>query len=134
MIDIPEKRPLNQRFRSLVIDKSAGLMNLVGKIGYADIYHPVGLRDHLRWFLEDPLTRIFNAAYDGSDEEIQAVYDGELPLLHMTPRQRALLDLPRDKYDARCVHCNWTGNLSACPLDLCPHCANAVYVDVEEQP
>lgn len=114
MSEIVETRPLKQRFRSLVIDKSAGLMNLVGKIVYADLYHPVGWRDHLRWFLDNQLTRIFNAAYDGSDEEIQAVYDGELPLLYMSPRQRALLDRPRDKYDASCVHCQWTGSLSTC--------------------
>ena len=57
---------LVQRVRSFVIDLTASLMTLVGEIHYADPEHEIGWRDHLRWWLEGKLGRIFGWAWNGS--------------------------------------------------------------------
>ena len=123
------KRPLLMRFKSVLIDRTAGLYNLVSKISYANYDHPVGWRDHLRWFLERRIDPVFSWAYAGSDEEIQAVYDREVPLDAMSARQRALLDWPVSELPGLCVQCQWTGRLDECVGDRCPVCQGSVYVN-----
>lgn len=123
------KRPLKMRLKSALIDRTAGLYNLVSKISYADFHHPIGWRDHLRWALEGLLDPVFNWAYAGSDEEIEAVYNREVPLDAMSARQRALLDWPLSEYPGRCIQCEWTGGLDECVEDKCPVCHGSVYVD-----
>ena len=57
--------------RSAVIRFTAWGCNWLGDhCSYPDLRHPVGWRDHLRWFLEGWLNRIFGAAYEGSADEI----------------------------------------------------------------
>ena len=118
-----------QRVRSWGIDQTSGLMNLVEKICYADRDHPIGWKDHLRWWLDGKLSTVFGWFYDGSDEEIMAVYQSELPVAYMSVRQRAVLTLPRSEYGSFCVHCAWEGLWSEVSCDeICPDCGNAVYV------
>jgi hypothetical protein len=58
-------------------------------ICYADVTHPIGWRDHLRWWNEGWLGVIFHWAYKGSDEELNAVDHDEIPVRYMNTRQRA---------------------------------------------
>ena len=123
-------RPVVQRVRSFVIWHTAGLMNLAGKIRYADPDHDIGWRDHLRWWLEGKLGVIFGWAWDGSEEEIKAVINSEVPLEYMSERQRAVLTKPRSEYGAHCCHCAWDGWWDECPGDHdCPNCGEGVYLD-----
>lgn len=78
-----------QRVRSFAIWHTAGLMNLVSKIHYADLNREIGWRDHLRWWLEGKLSVVFGWAWDGSDEELRAVDNDEVPEKYMSDRQRA---------------------------------------------
>ena len=80
---------INQRLRTLVINVTVKLMNLNSRIHYAGIFHDIGWRDHLRWWIEGHLTTVFCWAYEGSDEELQAVVDDEIPEEHWNARQRA---------------------------------------------
>ncbi len=123
------KRPLKMRLKSVLIDRTAGLYNLVSKISYADFNHPIGWKDRLRWSPERLIDPVFNWAFNGSDEEIQAVYNREVPLNAMSSRQRALLDSPIFEYPVRCVQCQWTGCIDECVEDKCPVCQGSVYVD-----
>ena len=45
-------------------------------------------RDRLGWLIEDQLSDLFGFFYTGSDEEIEAVYDCEIPRYAMSSRQR----------------------------------------------
>ena len=83
---------LVQRVRSWIIDLTASLMNLANKIHYADPHHEIGWRDHLRWYLEGKLETVFGWAWDGSDEELEAVLRDEVPVKYMSARQLAYLD------------------------------------------
>lgn len=122
---------LVRRVRSFVIWHTAGLMNLTGKIHYADTTREIGWLDHLRWWLEGMLGVVFGWAWDGSDEEIAAVVNSEVPLEYMSPRQRAVLTLPRSEYGAHCCHCGWVGWWTECKGDHdCPGCGKGVYLDV----
>ena len=124
-----------QRVRSWGINQTAGLMNLVDKICYANRDHPIGWKDHLRWWLDGKLSTVFAWFYDGSDEEIRAVYQSELPVAYMSVRQRAVLTLPRSAYGAHCVHCPWDGFWSDCDDDDgCPECGKSVYIDEFDPP
>lgn len=118
-----------QLCRSKLIDFTVWLLNLIAKIHYADSSRALGWRDHLRWFLEGMVSRVFSWLWDGSDEEIEAVYLGEVPLEYMSARQRAVLNLPRSHYGAHCF-CGWEGFWSDCRVDDCPECGKGVYVDV----
>ncbi len=116
--------------RSKVIWHTAGAMNWVSEhIGYKDLNAPVGPRDRLRWWIEGRLSRIFGWAWNGSREEIEAVYHSEVPLYAMSARQRAVLTLPREEYGAHCVHCRWHGGWNECAGDNCPECGKGVYLD-----
>jgi hypothetical protein len=81
---------INQLLRTLVMDATVRLMNLnSGYCCYAGIFHDIGWRDHLRWWIEGHLLTVFSWAYEGSDEELQAIVDDEIPEKYWTPRQRA---------------------------------------------
>lgn len=111
---------LSQRFRSFVISVTARMLN----------WNSEHVRcDRLRWWIEDRLQAVFSLSYAGSDEELQSVYDNEIPPKHMSARQRALLDLPRDQYGAECIDCGWAGQLSEAVNDDCPVCGHAVWLD-----
>ena len=123
-------RPLVQRVRSWAISRTAGLMSLVDKIHYANLAHPIGWKDHLRWWLDGKLTTVFGWAWAGSNEEIEAVLNGEAPLEYMSARQRAVLTKPRSEYGAHCCHCAWDGWWDECHGDHeCPNCGEGVYLD-----
>lgn len=77
-----------QRFRSFLIWHTSSLGNWINKhIVYDDLSHPIGVRDHLRWWLDDKLTVVFAWAWDGSDEELAAVEREEIPVEYMSDRQ-----------------------------------------------
>lgn len=100
------------RFRTLVIRATASLLNLNSELCcYADPDHPVGWRDHLRWWIEDRLSSVFVLAWDGSDEELRAVDNDEVPAEYMSQRQRAYAAQLKSGY--------------ICPIDLetCDGCA-----------
>jgi hypothetical protein len=78
--------------RSLLIDITVRLLNLVSKIHYKNHDVPIGWRDHLRWWLDGKLSTVFGWAWSGSDEELEAVLSEEIPLEYMSPRQRAYYD------------------------------------------
>lgn len=119
-----------QKIRSFVIHQTCGLMNLTSKICYKDPDHPIGWRDHLRWWLEVKLGIVFVWAYAGSDEEIEAVFNSEIPLEHMNARQRAVLVEPREHYGAHCCHCSWDGYWNQCHgAHECPQCGKGIYLD-----
>jgi len=121
-----------QRIRSYVIELSCGLMNWVSEhVNYESLEHDIGWKDHLRWWLEGQLGRVFNWAYKGSDEEIRAVYQSEVPLKYMSERQRAVLTEPRSEYSAHCCNCRWVGLWSECEGDHdCPECGkDMIYLD-----
>jgi hypothetical protein len=80
--------PLVQRLRSLVINTTCSLMHLNSKICYSDMAHEIGWRDNLRWWIEGKLTTVFSWAWDGSDEELEAVENDEVPEPYMSDRQR----------------------------------------------
>jgi hypothetical protein len=118
---------VGQRIRTLGISWTVGLMLLVDRI--ATDSPEIKWQDRLRWFLEGHLNRVFGWFYNGSDEEIQAVYQSEIPLKYMSPRQRAVLTLPRMEYGAHCCHCRWEGWLDECTGDNCPDCGAGAYLD-----
>jgi hypothetical protein len=121
---------LAQRVRSRAIGQTVSLMNLVGKIHYADPAHEIGWRDNLRWWLEGKLSVVFGWVWDGSDEEIEAVINGEVPLEYMSARQRVVLTRPRSEYGAHCCRCAWVGWWDECNGDHdCPKCGKGVYLD-----
>ena len=74
-------------FKSVIIRVTLKLMNLNSRICYADMNHDIGWHDHLRWWIEARLDTVFSWAYEGSDEELQAVLLDEIPLEHMNERQ-----------------------------------------------
>lgn len=119
-------RPLFQRFRSRVISWTASLLNSTQHIQTKSV--EIRWPDHLRWWLEGQIERLFYWAYAGSDEELQAVYQSEIPLKYMNERQRNVLTLPRSEFVAYCAHCRWQGWLVACPNDECPQCQHPVYL------
>lgn len=125
-------RPLAQRLRSRVIGWTAGAMNWVSEhCCYAASDHDIGWRDHLRWALEDALSRLFDLAYSGSDEEIQSVFHGEIPPKYMSGRQHAVFKAALGYGDAAawCSDCGWKGQISECAEFECPRCGHAVWVE-----
>lgn len=96
---------------------------------HSELNGPIKFRDHLCWWLEDRLSTVFGWAYAGSDQELLAVYNSELPLECFSDRQRALLTLPRQFYGAHCIHCFFDGHLDQCVGDKCPDCGEHVYLD-----
>jgi hypothetical protein len=84
------KRTLHQIVKSAGIYVSINLQIwVIDRCVYADLDHPIGWRDHLRWYLEGKLNRLFTFFYDGSDEELRAVEQDEVPLKYMSKRQLA---------------------------------------------
>ena len=126
------KRPFKQRVRTVVIRKTAGAMNWVSDtVVPLRLGCPITWRDHLRWFLEARLSAIFLLAYNGSDEEITAVYEAEIPPYAMSARQRAELC----KHDpagisALCINygCRWRGTYTQAVADNCPQCGAHVHL------
>ncbi|MFA6962417.1 MAG: hypothetical protein WC205_16805 [Opitutaceae bacterium] len=127
---------LRQRTRSLGVKIAGRLSYWVtckivpkGDTSRGQIYW----QDRLRWFLEPYTDRLFSWAYTGSDEEIQSVYDGEIPPFHMSERQRAEFE----QYDltgitAHCCEpeCQWHGPITACHNYRCARCRKAgVWID-----
>ena len=88
-------------------------------------------QDHLRWWIESRvLGPLFILAYDGSDEELASVYNGEIPPKHMSKRQRIELSkYRRDTLNASCCVCFWHGLLSEAATDECPGCGHAVWIE-----
>lgn len=118
-----------QRARSWGMNQLAGLMNLVNRVSYPYPERPNGFRDHVRWFLEARLETVFGWLWAGSDDEVRAVYNSEVPIKLMSARQRAVLTEPPSHYTAHCVHCDWRGTWDQCHLYDCPECGEAVYLD-----
>jgi hypothetical protein len=119
-----------QLIRSWTISQVCGGYSLVSKIHYKDLTRPIGWRDNLRWWLEGKLDVVFGWAWNGSDEEIEAVYQSEVPLEYMSDRQRAVLTKPRSEYGAHCCHCAWDGWWDECDGDHdCPKCGEGIYLD-----
>lgn len=116
-----------QKLRSLGISWTCTLMSWVDRIETHS--QEIHWQDRLRWFLDGHLTRVFIWFYEGSDEEIEAVYQSEVPLKYMSARQRAVLTLPRTEYGAHCCHCRWEGTLDECIGDNCPVCCESVYLN-----
>lgn len=86
--------------------------------------------DRLRWWIDGWLSRLFALAYEGSDEELEAVYGSEIPVAYMSARQRSVLDqIPADQLSAHCCHCFWKGPFACATDGLCPECAEPIYVD-----
>lgn len=82
-------------------------------------------QDKLRWCLEGKLETVFGWFWHGSDEEIQAVYNGEIPPEWMSERQRAEFD----QYDPSLLvthcctpGCRWSGVFSQSVNNHCPRC------------
>lgn len=73
--------------KTMMIRITSRLLNLNSHICYADIAHEIGWRDTLRWFIEDKLSKVFSWAYAGSDEELSAVDNDEVPEKYMSERQ-----------------------------------------------
>ena len=123
------KRKIIQRWRSFVMSQTAGLMNWNSELFAPKNTHgQIEWRDHVRWWIEGKLETVFSWAYDGSDEEIEQVFSGEMPLDCMNDRQRAAMP-PRIELGAHCVHCRWDGWLEECNGDFCPVCGEGVYLD-----
>lgn len=118
-----------QRARSWGMDQLAGLMSLVNRVSYQNPERPIGFRDHVRWFLEARMETVFGWLWTGSDDEVRAVYNSEVPVKYMSARQRAVLTEPLSSYGAHCVHCYWLGTWDQCRLYDCPRCGEAVYLD-----
>ncbi len=59
-------------------------------IAYGAPANEIGWRDYLRWWTEGRLEAIFGWAYNGSDEEIEAVFNDEVPFEYMSKRQRVM--------------------------------------------
>lgn len=120
-----------QATRSFLISTSIRALNWINDhVCYPDLHRALGPIDHVRWWLEDILETVFGWAFEGSDEEIAAVYNSEIPVWCMSARQRAVLTLPRSYYGAHCVHCCWEGLWSECPGDhCCPRCGEGIWLD-----
>ena len=78
---------MKQRIKSLGIGWTCMLMNWSSYIRYTDVTGPIGWRDHLRWWIEGWLNEAFVFFWDGSDEELRAVEQDEIPLEYMSDRQ-----------------------------------------------
>ncbi len=87
----------------------------------------IAWQDQLRWWIEGKLDAVFAWAYDGSEAEI--ISRGEIPPMHMSERQRAVLDQYDPAIDAHCCDCRWTGSLAETLEDTCPACREAVWID-----
>lgn len=79
---------LVQRCRTALINACCTLMNLNSRLCYADLDHEIGWRDHVRWWIERRLSAVFCWAFSGSDEELEAVINDEVPERYMSDRQR----------------------------------------------
>jgi hypothetical protein len=80
-----------QRIRSLGIDWTCSAMNWNSDTFLAedDYSRPLSLRNRFGYWLEDKLMILFDFFYDHSDEELDAVRNGEIPREYMNERQRA---------------------------------------------
>lgn len=80
-----------QRIRSLGISWTCSAMNWTSDafLAEGDYSRPITLRNRFGWWLEDKLSILFGFFYDHSDEELDAVRNGEIPREYMNERQRA---------------------------------------------
>ena len=125
------KRPFKQRVRTFV----QGIGIDIGAWAFDHLHTcpitPICWRDRLRWLLEGIGDAIFCVAYEGSDEEIDAVAYGEIPLHVMNDRQReelARYDPTSWPFSCCAPSCRWTGNLTETRDDHCPRCGGSVSV------
>jgi hypothetical protein len=116
---------IGQKLRSIVIAGTARAMNWVSDHIVCDSLETTWV-DHLRWFLEDRLSWVFGLAYFGSDEELAAVWNFEIPLKYMSERQRQLLPNDLSLAAVECCACRWEGALNETEDDECPCCGHAV--------
>ena len=85
-----EQRPRLERWgRSVGVAVTVRLLGWVSEyVRYADVDHPIGWRDHVRWYLEGVLAAAFAACYAGSDEELEAVVNDDIPDRYLSRRQQ----------------------------------------------
>lgn len=84
------RRPLRMRIRSRLVSGIAGAMNWTSDVfAPRDICGPIEWRDRVRWACEDMLSRLFDLAYRGSDEELRDAED--IPEQYRSNRQRRFL-------------------------------------------
>lgn len=120
-------RPLSSRIRTWVQNVSCDALNQISRIHYKDPTRKIGILDYIRWSLEKPFSWLFGAAFRGSDEELQSVIDGEVPVYAMSGRQIAFLNSNNTKFDLECIECghlqypNWRVGRD------CEICAGNVY-------
>lgn len=82
---------MKMKLKSLVIAWVAGAMNWVDDHVITSKFE-ISWQDHLRWWIQAQLSKIFSWAWNGSNEELAAVHNGEIPFEYMSPRQRAEFD------------------------------------------
>lgn len=119
---------LLQPLRTLTINITIRLMNLIYDL-QSDANEPLGLRDLILLWIDDRLLSLFNFAYDGSDQEIQAVRDSEIPISAMSQRQLDSIETSELFRNVHCPNCRWTGTWPALHSKRCPTCKSSVYLD-----
>lgn len=116
---------LIQRFRSLLQDWSCAAMNGIEYHIIAPADYP-SLRISFGWWLDGLCGRIFGLAYSGSEEELDAVRNGEVPREYMTRRQREFgyeSVLSGCLFDELiCVDCGVEALLVSDETNLCANC------------
>lgn len=125
------KRPIKQRMRTLIQNSGAWFWSVAWNHFSAEPSGRICWKDRMRWWLEGIGDTIFFAGYSGSDEELLAVENGEIPLDCMNERQRAELDRYDPKSWPFSCHqpgCGWHGNLTDTRDEHCPLCGGSVCV------
>lgn len=117
------KRALTEDQKDWLMDLLIGWMNRVSDLHTCHLGH-VTWRDHLAWFLDGLLTRLWGWLYDGSAAELRSVYAGEIPPSAMNERQlKELFKFDFSELDCICWKCPWTGSLLETDDDFtCPEC------------
>lgn len=119
---------LIQRVRSLGLNWSATAMNWNSDLLLAPGLHSeeILIREIIGWKIEDQLHRIFGFFYPGSDEEIEAVYNCEIPRRYMSARQRfaGLEAALRGRLfdEVICIECESAALLVTDETNVCADC------------
>lgn len=117
-----------QRARSLGIAWCLELMEWTSQLLLKPGLHSEEIlrRERVGWAIEDKLQRLFGFFYDGSDEEIEAVYNCEIPRRYMSARQRYAgleMALRGQLFDeVICIHCEFAPLLVTDETNYCADC------------
>ncbi len=125
-------------FRTWMIDKIAGAMNLVSEcVCEDDPEAPITWRDELRWLLEGWLSWLFGLFWKGCANELHAVLNGEAYEPYLSDRQLAfckqwgiqpepLISSWLDDACSHCPACEWSDFPNLAPDNICPCCGAIV--------